>query len=149
AEIFDPATGASTAAASMPEPRANHTAYTLPKNGQVIIVGGTNGKGALASTDLYTPWQGKFTETGSMGYARTGAAATLLQRDGALLVAGGRNTSGYLAGSEVFGFATIETDKRDYHPGDVATMIGAGWKPGEQVQVEVVAFPLDEHRVEF
>ncbi len=38
-----------------------------------------------------------------------------------------------LASSELYGFATIKTDKDDYAPGELVTMTGSGWQPGETV----------------
>jgi len=37
--------------------------------------------------------------------------------------------------TSVFGQATVYTDKPDYHPGDTVEITGAGWQPGEIVQV--------------
>jgi hypothetical protein len=148
AEIFDPVQGVSAVAPDMSEARANHRAYTLPNNGRVLLVGGANGAGTLASTDSYAPQTGKFAETAPMNVARSGGATSPLGR-GALIVAGGQSAYGYLASSEVYSFATIETDKSDYPPETLVTMTGSGWKPGETVLVQVTAFPLDQHRIEF
>jgi hypothetical protein len=148
AEIFDPAKGVSAVAPDMSEARANHRAYALPNNGRVLLLGGVNATGALSSTDSYVPQSGTFTETAPMNVARSSVAASLLGR-GALIVAGGKNIYGCLAGSEVYSFATIETDKSDYPPGTPVTMTGSGWKPGETVLLQVTAYPMDQHRIEF
>jgi len=148
-EIYDPVKQATTDGPQLSVSRANHQAYILPNNGSVILAGGaTDGGQALTATDLYQPWTSQFAKTAPLNTARLGDASSLLRR-GALIVAGGRNGSGYLTSSEVYGFATIETDKNDYPPGTPVIMTGSGWKPGEQVLVQVTAFPLDRHSVEF
>ena len=83
-----------------------------------------------------------------MHAARQQMVAAPLRR-GALVVAGGKGTNGALSGTEIFAFATLDTDKADYSPGEQATFTGTGWKPGEQVLVQVAAFPLDQHSIEF
>jgi len=109
--------------------------------------GGANATGTLFSTDSYAPQTGAFTETPPMNVARSGGAASLLGR-GALAVAGGESAYGYLASAEVYGFATSRrigaTIRQD--PGD---HYGSGWKPGETVLVQVTAYPLDQHKIEF
>ena len=40
-----------------------------------------------------------------------------------------------LASSELYGFATIKTDQDDYAPGELVTMTGSGWQPGETVNL--------------
>jgi len=45
AELFDPATASFSVTGSLAKERAGHTA-TLPKDGRVLIVGGTNDKAA-------------------------------------------------------------------------------------------------------
>jgi hypothetical protein len=148
-EIYDPVKQVSTDGPQLPVSRANHQSYALTNNGQVILAGGvTDGAQALTETDVYQPWTSQFAKTAPLNTARSGDASSLLQR-GALIVAGGRNGSGYLTSSEVYGFATIETDKSDYAPGTPVVMTGSGWQPGEQVLVTVTAYPVDKHSVEF
>ena len=53
AEVYDPASGAWSVAASMTTARYFHTATSLP-SGQVLVTGGWNG-GNLTSAELYTP----------------------------------------------------------------------------------------------
>jgi uncharacterized protein (TIGR03437 family) len=152
-EIFDPAQGISEPGPDMAQARANHLAYTLPNNNAVLLMGGSGHDGILVSTELYTSSMytrgtGTIANSGSMNFARASAASAALD-PGRLMVAGGKDGTGYLASSEMYGFATIKTDKPDYVPGQTAAITGSGWKAGEQVQVRITAFPLDEHRVEF
>jgi hypothetical protein len=146
-EIYDPATGESMGGPAMAMARAGHQAYTLPNNGSVVLVGGTDGNAALGYSEIYTPWSGRFQST-PMNTPRSGLTAAMMRRGG-LIVAGGRNGNGYLAGSEAYGFATVATDKLDYAPGEVASVTGTGFKPGELVTLTARALPVDAHNVEF
>ncbi len=69
--------------------------------------------------------------------------------DGLLLLAGGSaaaNASTPLASAELYGFATIHTDKSDYAPGTTVTITGSGWQPNEWVTLLLKESPdLDEH----
>lgn len=38
--------------------------------------------------------------------------------------------------------ATVDTDKEDYAPGEVVTIIGKGWKPGETVRLHLAENPV-------
>ena len=62
--------------------------------------------------------------------------------DGLLLLAGGVGHKS----AELFGFATIKTEKDDYAPGETVTITGSGWQPGEWVALVLKESPtLDEH----
>src|SRR6266849_4735206 len=109
-EIYHPASGkfALTTKAfphtgtAMTDVRCEHTASILP-NGQVLIAGGSDTNGVLATAELYDPAQGTFTCVGgrsggpislckqSMTDFRTYALAVPLA-DGQVLIAGGYNT---------------------------------------------------------
>ena len=147
-EIFDFAKGASAAGPALAEARANHQSYTLPGNGSIMLVGGSGKSGGLSSSEIYTPWTGTIASTPKMHSARSGMAASLLSRGG-MLVAGGKGDGGFVSGVERYRFATVETGKLDYAPGEIASFTGSGWKSGEQVLLQVKAFPLDQHNVEF
>jgi hypothetical protein len=89
---------------------------------------------------------------------RTRASAALLS-DGRVLVAGGSGPNGALATVEIYGsdgfvpagggaartdvyrFPTIRTDRLDYAPGDLVTMTGSGWEPGDAVTLELQEVP--------
>ena len=65
AEIFDPATGVFTPTGAMGTARRSHGAVLLP-NGQVLIIGGTDGSSNVVATcELYDPISGTFSGTGS------------------------------------------------------------------------------------
>jgi HYR domain/Galactose oxidase, central domain len=90
-EIFDPATGNSTASATLTTARVNHTA-TLLADGRVLVAGGTGASGALSSAEIFDPANPGFQAVSSaMTAARTGHTATLLN-NGSVLVAGGEAT---------------------------------------------------------
>lgn len=130
AEIYDPVSGAiSVLGSSLSVARRNHLAFLLPHNNHVLIVGGTSGETPLASAELFRPWDGNFYPTGSMSAARSGATGSSLAVDGLFLVTGGSEG----ASSELYGFATVKTDRDDYAPGEIVTITGSGWQPGETV----------------
>jgi hypothetical protein len=81
-------------------PRAGHTA-TLLLNGQVLVVGGEDATGVVASAELYNPATGKWIATGSMSTPRINHSTTLLG-NGDVLVAGGQNATGSLASAELY-----------------------------------------------
>lgn len=71
---------------------------TLLLNCQVLVAGGGNDTGFLASAELYNPRTGTWHTTGSMHSARSGGTATLLL-NGKVLAAGG---SGPLSSAELY-----------------------------------------------
>src|SRR6266536_2532792 len=79
--------------------RHSHTATLLP-NGKVLVAGGFNSSGILASAELYDPASGTWTATGSLGTPRRSHTATLLP-NGKVLVAGGLSTS-VVASAELY-----------------------------------------------
>ena len=82
-QLFDPTTGAFSAAGTMNVTRERSTA-TLLTNGKVLIAGGD----ANGTAELYDPASNTFTPTGSMTKARSLQYATLLN-NGQVLIVGG------------------------------------------------------------
>ncbi|MCX6394103.1 MAG: kelch repeat-containing protein, partial [Solirubrobacterales bacterium] len=70
-------------------------------SGKVLIAGGLDGSGYLASGELYNPATGLFTTTGSLTTGRAYATASVLP-SGKVLIAGGEGNSGYLASAELY-----------------------------------------------
>jgi hypothetical protein len=67
--------------------RGWHTA-TLLADRRVLVVGGANSSGVLASAEIYNPSTGAFTTAGSMDQSRGGAAASLMPNGDVLVSAG-------------------------------------------------------------
>ncbi|HMH79084.1 MAG TPA: YDG domain-containing protein, partial [Candidatus Acidoferrum sp.] len=149
AEIYEPATGNfAVSTSSLAAPRRDHLAFLLPNNNSVLMVGGTSSSNEVATAEMFVPSTGTFTATGSPAAARQHATGTALKQDGILFLAGGSNSTGTLSSAELYGFATVKTDKADYAPGSVVTITGSGWQPGETVTLTLVESPLvDTHPV--
>jgi len=89
-----------TATGHMQFARRRHTATRLT-NGFVLITGGANTAGTLASAELFNPTTHTFIRTGNMTAARAGHTATLLA-NGRVLLTGGTNGTATLANAEIF-----------------------------------------------
>jgi hypothetical protein len=87
AELFDPATKATTSGPLGITGRADHTA-TLLEDGRVLIAGGRNGQVALESVEFYDPLAGSFAFVGRLAQPRSGHVSVAL-RSGRVLLAGG------------------------------------------------------------
>src|SRR5205823_3646519 len=128
----------------------------LPHNNQVLIVGGVSGVAAAQTAEVYVEWQGAggtfFATNAPATTARAWATASALSHraeltirsgpaDGLLLLFGGSATvdaTSPTAASELYGFATVKTDRADYAPGTTVTITGGGWVPGETVALTLV-----------
>jgi hypothetical protein len=105
-QLYDPRSGAFSLTGGIfthPETLSASTA-TLLVNGRVLVAGGADDFGVLASAELYDASTGTFTPTGNMTTRRVSHTATLLP-DGTVLMAGGGNESYYairLASADVY-----------------------------------------------
>jgi len=84
--------------------RTGQTATLLP-NGEVLITGGWNQTGALATAEIYGSVSRKFRSIGSMATARTNHTATLVLSSYVLIV-GGSDGKAALASAELYGPVT-------------------------------------------
>jgi len=81
------ASGTWASTASLRNPRDGQTATLLP-NSNVVVAGGENNNGAIASTEVYSPVTSSWSNSGDLNTARSGASALLLP-SGSVLIAGG------------------------------------------------------------
>jgi Kelch motif/Galactose oxidase, central domain len=100
AEIYDPASGNWSGAASMSVAREGLRSVLLP-NGDVLVAGGYSGTGRLASSELYDPVADRWTTTGSMTVPRGDHSLTVLP-NGRVLAVGGNNGPEILNSSETY-----------------------------------------------
>jgi N-acetylneuraminic acid mutarotase len=84
----------------MSVPRTHH-ASTLLSDGRLIVTGGQNENGYLASAEIFDSTTNSWTGVASMSEARVGHAAALTG-DGRVLVAGGFNGAGYDTTTEIY-----------------------------------------------
>src|SRR5712692_4451136 len=89
-----------TAVGDVREHRVGHTATPL-LDGKVLIAGGANESGALASAEVFDPATGAFSAIASMNSQRQWHTATRLP-NGDVLIAGGSDTGGALDTAEVY-----------------------------------------------
>ena len=108
AELYDPATGRFSFTGSMSTEHEYGTATRL-EDGHVLVAGGDDLSGLLATAEIYDPATGKFSPTGSMASPREFDTATLLP-DGRVLILGGIGNGGYLASAELYDPATGRFD---------------------------------------
>src|SRR5438034_3425068 len=141
AEVYDAATNAfAWLPAAMGTARSGHLGVQLLHNGRVLISGGTSGGQLVTSAEVYDPVTGAFRPVDSPGTARRlfGANFFELPYTGILLATGGLDSAETpLASSEVFFYPTLRSDKPDYAPGETVTLMGEGWRPNEQVAINI------------
>jgi hypothetical protein len=109
AEVYDPTAATFTpTAGSMGSPRESFTVTPLGLTGSppaavgpVLVAGGYDGAGDIATADLYAPVARNFPPTGSMGAARAFQTASLLP-NGTVVVAGGASGLTLLGTVELF-----------------------------------------------
>jgi N-acetylneuraminic acid mutarotase/tetratricopeptide (TPR) repeat protein len=89
-----------SAAASMAVARSDHEAILL-NNHKVLVVGGRNDNGVLASAELYDPDSNTWCAAGSMATGRFWHAATRLG-NGNVLVTAGKGVGGCLSNAELY-----------------------------------------------
>jgi hypothetical protein len=119
-ELFTPGsnpaiTGTFTAADSLTQARANHSAVELP-TGEILVTGGHGGGGVLASTEIYNPDTNEFTAGPDLNHARQGHGSGVLP-NGVVLIGGGNNNSSsdwdiqtnFLPSNELYDPATPST----------------------------------------
>ena len=155
AEVFDAVAGGFVATANaMSTARRNHIAMLLPHNNSVLIAGGSSDGAASATAELYRAWQdgGIFVSTGSSRAVRNWSAGSALSfaasatnrsgpANGLVLVAGGDGASS----AELYGFATVKTDKDDYSPGMTVRVSGSGWQPNQSVTFYLRELPAEHY----
>src|SRR5436309_2399446 len=141
AEVYDAATNTfAWLPAAMGTARSGHLGVQLLHNGKVLISGGTSGGQLVASAEVYDPVTGAFQPVDSPGTARRlfGANFFELPYTGILLATGGLDSAETpLASSVVFFYPTLRSDKPDYAPGETVTLMGEGWRPNEQVTINI------------
>ena len=93
-------TGSWARTSAMSVPRTHH-ASTLLSDGRLIVTGGQNENGYLASAEIFDSTTNSWTGVASMSEARVGHAAALTG-DGRVLVAGGFNGAGYDTTTEIY-----------------------------------------------
>lgn len=147
AEVFDPQSGKPGELIQMATPRRDHIAVSLPNNNAILMVGGTSSGQTLRATELYIPWQNQFEAGDATAVARAGAAVTPLQEPGTLMVMGGRDDAAATRSVERTTYATLTANKRDYSPGEIVTLNGRGWIPGETVQITMAVNPKTHDNV--
>ncbi|MBI3595608.1 MAG: Ig-like domain-containing protein [Nitrospirae bacterium] len=109
------------------QPRSGHTA-TLQADGKILITGGQNSGGALASAERFDPLTLIFSPlTANMGAARTDHNASALPNLTTLIIAG-QNAGSIMAGAELYDpstglFTDVSDTVRIPRSGHTATMI--------------------------
>ncbi len=134
-ELIDATLGVDTVApVTLTTARTGQIAELLPANNAVLIADGTNSGNPVTSAELFLPWNNTVTDSAPAGPHQGGSVAA---GSGVLTLAGGSN----LAMVEQYGYATLQSDLPGYHPGQLVTLTGSGWQPGESVTLTQVQTP--------
>ena len=148
AEVYDPiAQSFMQLVDKLVTARSSHQGVTLPYNGKVLVAGGTSAGNPVTENELYDPVTGAFVANDAMSIARDAFAANFfaLPSVGQVLMSGGNDASGKpVTTSETFAYPTIRSDKSDYSPGSAVTITGAGWNPGELVNIQIQETDSDD-----
>src|SRR6266567_6463321 len=133
-----------------------HASGLLP-DGTIVVAGGSDGTGPVGSLELYDPLTGTFIPSNATLAVPRQGHVTVGLADGRILVRGGRGADGQtVARDELYdpradavddapaglAVATVGTDSTDYLPGDTVYVSGAGWQPGESVDLLFDEEPL-------
>ena len=101
-EIYDPSANTMTSAAPLNTARSAHSSTTLI-DGTVLIAGGNNSSGDLASLEIFDPAANTMTmSSASLATARSGHVALLLPNNNQVLIAGGTSGGSALSSSELY-----------------------------------------------
>lgn len=116
--------------------RWNHAAIVPPHNGNLILIGGQDGTGPVAATDILDPESFFSSPLPDLLTASSNLAA-FLGGTGKVCAAGGKGPKNPLSLIESSRHATVTSDRTDYAPNTTVTLTGTGWKPGEQVALTI------------
>ena len=133
-EVFDPATETfAVVGSALAVARSGHRAFRLPNNNNVLVVGRAGGRRAARLRRAVHPVDRRVQRDQRHG-GRQGRPEG--QRRGSEWDAArrrGESSDSLHLSSELYGFATVKTDKDDYAPGQTVVITGGGWQPGETV----------------
>jgi hypothetical protein len=136
AEVYDPVAGRFTAVSPLSFARKNQAAVYLDPSivkgndaGDILIAGGQDAYGDIASLEVFDPATSAFTSAGAMNVPRGLETATLLN-SGAVLIAGGENTGVPLDSAELFDPNLQSSESTaamaSVHDGGTATLLQDG-----------------------
>src|SRR5213083_1522475 len=141
AEVYDPAMNTFTLLpALMSTARSAHTGVRLLHNGKVLLVGGTSAGQLVPTTEVYDPVTSVFRQVGSPTTARQLFGTNFFAEPyiGIFLMGGGLDSAqSPLASSEAFYYPTLRSDKPDYSPGEIVTLMGERWRPNETITINI------------
>src|SRR3989441_895263 len=141
AEVYDPAMNTFTLLpALMSTARSAHTGLRLLHNGKVLLVGGTSAGQLVPTTEVYDPVTSVFRQVGSPTTARQlfGTNFFVEPYTGIFLMSGGLDSAQTpLASSEAFYYPPLRSDKPDYSPGEIVTLVGGRGGPNETITINL------------